>query len=152
VQLPRNLSVRQEQAEDDDTSTAVRERSVQAMSEATVSALCDYVRSHLPVRARLLGRERVDAVTSSAIKHWPAEEMLANGVDAVSGDTASRVVAAVAGECRYEGQGRHGSVLLSMLLMSLISAVVQLLLKWWLERPANRVKMTAWQREAKGYS
>ncbi len=122
------------------------------MSESRPEDLCDYVQRQLPLRAKLLGKQRLDAVTMSAIRHWPAEQLLAGCSSEDGGEAVGRTAIAVFGECRSADPKRYGSVVLSMLLMWLASAVVQMLLKWWLERSSNRVKMTAWQQELKGKS
>lgn len=115
---------------------------------ADVEELCAYVRRELPLRARLVGRERLDDMVRIAVTEWPADALLAcrrgSGEEERMLDGTASSVARVY-EAVRGSEERYG-FLWAFVLSSVVSAIVQLILQWWLERPANRVKMVAWKK------
>jgi hypothetical protein len=110
--------------------------------------LCEYVRSRLPVRVRLVGKDRIDDMTLIAVQEWPVERLLACGRGSAEEERAVDDVAASVSRV-YEsvrGSEKRYGFFWSFVLMSAVSAICQLVLQWWLSRPANRVKMAAWNR------
>lgn len=116
--------------------------------------LCDYVRSRLPLRARLVGKERLNDLVLMAVTEWPIEplvscrrgsdieEKILDGVTKSVGRTYESV---------HGGEKAYG-FLWAFVLSSVVSAIIQLVLQWWLSRAANRIKMAAWQYGMKGGS
>ena len=45
---------------------------------------------------------------------------------------------------RYSGEDRYGFAILSIVLVAAISAIVQCLIKWWLEKRLNKSLMESW--------
>ena len=123
------------------------------MSEG-IDELCSYVRAALPLRARIAGRDRLDDLVRIAVTEWPVEELLAcqrgSGVEERMLDGIARDVSRVYEAVR--GSEKRYGFFWAFVLSSVVSAVVQLVLQWWLERPANRVKMTAWKGSMRGNS
>ena len=145
--MPGDLRVCEEPAE----APAVRERNVQ---EVTMQAdeLCAYVRRRLPVRARLVGKERLNDLVLIAVTEWPIEPLMAAGRGSVEEEkildaTTKRVTAT------YEalrGSEQTYGFFWTLILSAAISAIVQHVLEWWLSRSANRVKLAGWQWAARG--
>jgi hypothetical protein len=116
--------------------------------------LCEYVRSNLPLRARLAGKERIDDLTLIAVTEWPIQPLMdsqrGSGIEEkiLYGVTqnVSRVYETV------HGADKRYGFFWAFILSSAVSAVVQLVLQWWLSRSANRLKLAAWQYSMKGGS
>jgi hypothetical protein len=116
--------------------------------------LCEYVRSALPLRARLVGKERLNDLTLMAITEWPIQPLMdsrrGSGDEERLLDSVSKSVARTY-ESVHGSEKRYG-FLWAFVLSSVVSAIVQLVLQWWLSRASNRVKMAAWQYAMKGGS
>jgi len=116
------------------------------------SELVSYVRARLPIRARLVGEEKLRDLVLITIAAWPIDELLAaeGGSDAEAMQLektraeVSRMYAAL------HGEPKSGSILLAIVLPALLSAVIQVVLKWWLEKRSRRTKMAVWQHLLKG--
>ena len=123
-------------------------------AEAGPQELCDYVIERLPLRARLVGRERLCDMTMMAVTEWPIQPLM----DCRRGsDVEEKVLAGVAQSVSrvYEsvrGSEKRYGFLWAFVLSSVVSAVVQLILEWWMSRASNRIKMAAWQYGMKGGS
>lgn len=98
-----------------------------------------------PIRKRLVGKEGVRRMLEDAIREWDNEALCAceDGVDLQLYQDAlvERVRA------KRAQQQEYGFVLMSILLTAVLVAVVQWLVKWWLDRNFNRVMLAGWQRE-----
>ncbi|NDE15602.1 hypothetical protein EBZ80_11800 [bacterium] len=116
--------------------------------------LCEYVRKALPLRARLVGRERLDDLTLIAVTEWPIQPLMdarrGSGDEERILDSVAQSVARTYESVRGAEQ-RYG-FLWAFVLSSAVSAIVQLVLQWWLSRPSNRMKMAAWQYSMRGGS
>lgn len=116
--------------------------------------LCEYVRRSLPLRARLVGRERLDDLTLIAITEWPCSSFA--GIRRDSGEE-EKILYGVTANVKRVYEAIHASeknygFIWAFVLSSAVSAIVQLILQWWLSRSANRLKMAAWQYGLKGGS
>lgn len=99
-----------------------------------------------PVRKRLAGRDAVRRILVDAIQEWSAESLTAcsesGKADTYAADLTHRL------ERRYsQPQEGYGFVFMSIILVAVISAVVQWLVKWWLDNHFNRELLQGWQRE-----
>jgi len=110
----------------------------------THSEMRDYVYARLPLRKRLVPRERIDELVDQAIANWPSEVLGQCRGD----DDYAEVVQANVGSLRRRIRANEYGFLWTILLSALASAVIELILKWWLERRANRVLMLVWRQEA----
>jgi len=117
--------------------------------------LCRYVRERLPLRARLLGNGRVEAIVMRAIAEWPIDDLLECERGSREEDYAlSRMAAIVTTgySAAHKDDKQYGTgILLAFVLSSVISAIVQVILKWWLEKRSRRMKMAVWQYSMKGH-
>lgn len=116
--------------------------------------LCRYVRDRLPLRARLVGKERLNDMVLMAITEWPIQPLMdcvrgSGDEEKILDETALRVGRTY--ESVRGSEKRYG-FFWTFVLSSVVSAVVQLILQWWLSRAANRVKMAAWQYGMRGGS
>ena len=83
----------------------------------------------------LLGRERVKSLTEACVRSWPHERMANTMPGRDLQLLAERYAEKVASD-------QYGSIL-AMLMISVVSAVVQVLLRWWIDRNW-RMKFAAW--------
>ena len=83
----------------------------------------------------LIGRRQVRLLTEACVKQWPHDKFQ----QSVTGEYRQIVCESLSHNVARQ---QYGSIL-SMLLISLVSAVVQVLLEWWLNRE-YRVPFAAW--------
>jgi hypothetical protein len=96
------------------------------------------------MRKHLVPRERIDELVDQAIRNWPSEVLTQCRDD----DDFAEVMQANVGSLRRRIRANDYGFLWTILLSALASAVIELLLKWWLERRANRVLLLVWRQEA----
>lgn len=115
----------------------------------TPADLKQHVWRNLGPRKWLVGREQVDLLTQLAVENWRSDYMQAADSDLERQIVAQATLAdmkrmhqAVGGY----GEREYGMVWL-FLLSGVASAIVQVMLRWWLERRANRVMLMVWQQE-----
>lgn len=115
----------------------------------TLAETKDYVWRRLGVRKFLVGRAVADDMVELAIENW-AGSFLNYCVN----DNDRALVAQVMVDNMRRGhqvmsgkEPREYGMLWAFLLQSIASAVVQILLRWWLERRANRVLLLAMKAE-----
>jgi hypothetical protein len=107
--------------------------------------LKEYVRSRVPVRAALVGRSGLDGLVEDAVAEWPISPLM----ECAHGTSMERkVLDGLSARVRLRRQ-RYGFIW-SLLLASALSAVIRIILEWWLSRSANRVKLAGWQYAARG--
>lgn len=97
-----------------------------------------------PIRKRLVGRDAVRSMLEDAIHEWDNESLVTSQSDADLRAYETALVERV--KARRAGDG-YGFVLASILLTAVLVAVVQWLVKWWLDRNFNRIMLAGWQRE-----
>lgn len=117
----------------------------------TAADLKDHVWRRLGPRKWLVGREQVELLTQLTIESWPHQFM-----SACRTDNDLRIVCkAVAADVKrlHQAIGSHEpqqyGMLWALLLSSIVGAIVQAILKWWLERRSHRTLMLIWQQEGK---
>lgn len=115
----------------------------------TPAELKEHVWKSLGPRKWLVGRSQVDLLTQLAVENWHSDYMQAaendNQRQIVADNTLAdvkRVHQAVGGY----GEREYGMIW-AFLLSAVASAVIQVVLKWWLERRVNRVMLMVWQQE-----
>jgi hypothetical protein len=102
-----------------------------------------------PLRKRIAGREVVDDFVTLAVQNWSGEYLEA------CADNRQRNVyaAALLGQLKRGHQAVSGAepteygFLWVFLLQAVAAAVIEWLIKWWLDRRANRVLLAGWQQE-----
>lgn len=118
------------------------------MSDAAEQAL-DEIYGKLPLGVRLLGRDRLKKVVAITIKEWPSQDLC----DAAGEDSQAELWESLEEQVRTSyvesvtRDKRYGFAILSIILVSAISAIVQQLVIWWLNRPKNREIMASWQSQ-----
>lgn len=102
-----------------------------------------------PLRKRLVGRRTVNDFVQLAVENWSGDYLAA-----CAGNHERQVYAsALLGQlkrCHQPISGRepqeYGFIWV-LILQSVASAVIQWLIRWWLDRRANRALILVWQHE-----
>ena len=115
----------------------------------TPADLKEHVWRRLGPRKWLVGREQVDLLTQLAVENWQTEYYNAADSDAERAIVADGTLIAV--KRMHQAVGGYGDreygMIWTLLLSAVASAIIQVVLKWWLERRSNRVMMLIWQQE-----
>lgn len=98
-----------------------------------------------PLRKRLAGRDAVRQMLADAVAEWDGTAALACQGDADRKALEDALVERV--KTRRMQQQEYRFVLMSILLTAVLVAVVQWLVKWWLDRNFSAEQMDAWRRE-----
>lgn len=106
--------------------------------------------NRLPAVKHLAGRNRVRRMVERAVLAWPIDEITqCFGVEPV-GDwhkvDSHKLREIAAGLGKRIAYDEYGSIL-AMLFIGLASALVQVLLEWWLIRSSHRVAFDIWASE-----
>ena len=110
-----------------------------------------YVWRRLGVRRIIAGRSAVNELIEAAIANWD-HECLASAKDSKEREiVANGIVIAMKRTHQLLGKSEdeYGFIWI-ILLQALASAVVQILIKWWMESASNKVLLAAMQRELVG--
>ena len=103
----------------------------------TRDQLSDYVWERLPARKLLLGRRRCDDLVRRAIGSWPVAVLR-------QCDAAETQVVGVYMErsLKRYAQAEYGmGIILTIVLGAIVSELVKILLRWWLESGENQRQM-----------
>ena len=116
----------------------------------TLDDLKSRVWKSLGPRKWLVGRDEVNLLTQLAVENWQSDYYAAATTDAERNIVADGTLIAV--KRAYQAVGNYSErqygMIWALLLSAVASAVIQALIKWWLERNANQALMRGWQREA----
>ena len=123
----------------------LRERGVQM----TLEGLQEHVWRRIGLRRHLVGRAEVDLLTRLAVENWENDYYAAAQTDADRQIVADGTLVAVKRMHQVVGgyAEREYGMIWTLLLSAVASAVIQAVLKWWLERRANRVMLLVMQQE-----
>lgn len=114
----------------------------------TPEDLCNIIRAKLPLRARLIGKERLNDLTLISIQEWPSDPLMSGAVyDEVAVDATRQTVGRVY-EALHGADKRYG-ILWEFVVGAVISAILQHILEWWRERSVNRALLISWQKGMK---
>lgn len=112
----------------------------------------DYVWRRIGIRRLVAGRKRLNELVEAAVANWDADAV-ANAKD----ERELQVVAdgmAVGVKRTHQMLGDYEieeyGFIWAILLQALASAVIQILIKWWLESRENRLVMLVAQKEITG--
>ena len=115
----------------------------------TLDEIHEYVWSRLPMRKYMAGREAVRDLVTLAVENWEGEYLghatSEEGREVVAMSIAARVKRAH--QVMSDKEPQEYGMLWTLLLGALVNAVVQILVRWWLERQSHRVLMAGWQQE-----
>lgn len=108
----------------------------------TQDELNDYVWSQLPARKYLVGRRRIDALVTRSVRSWPVAVLRQCDYDEaqVVGVYMERSLK------RYADAEFGMGIILTIVLGALISELVKILLRWWLENDTHKRIMTELHR------
>ena len=99
-----------------------------------------YVYGQLPLRLRIAGRDTVARVLDDAVRMWPALVLRQCDVG------EAQVVGSFLAKSLKRRQHQYGmGIILTLVLSALISEIVKILIRWWLESRENRAAMQAMQ-------
>ena len=115
----------------------------------TVDDLREHVWKRLGLRKFLLGRSGVDDLVTLAVENWQGEYMNAAQTDADRDIVMHGTLVAMKRMHQlHSGKDtqEYGFVW-AILLQALAYAVLQIIVKWWLERRTHRVLLAVWQAE-----
>jgi hypothetical protein len=108
-----------------------------------------YVWRRLGVRKHLAGRETVNELTRLAVENWQTEYLRAAKDENEIKIVEQGMLASV--KRMHEAVGNYGSkeygFIWIFLFQALASAVIQIIVKWWLESNANKIRIEAWRKE-----
>lgn len=107
--------------------------------------LCAHVRKQLPLRARLIGKERLNDLVLIAVQEWPSEQLLSGSTYHELALEDARKTVARTYEALHGADKRYG-ILWEFVVSAVISAILQHIFEWWWERSVNRVRLVAWQQ------
>lgn len=118
----------------------------------TLADLQQHVWQRLGVRKHLAGRAAVDDLTRLVVENWQGE-FLNHATDAVGqGIVCHGIAVAVKRSHQWQSgkEPREYGMIWSLILGSIVSAVISTVLRWWLERRTHRVMMAVWKHELTG--
>ena len=118
----------------------------------TTDDLFRYVLDRLPVRARLVGKDRLKDMVALAVAEWPIQPLMDCERGSASEQKILDYTAQRVGFSATRNQEKQYGFIWTLILSGVLSAMVQAILRWWLSRPSNRVKMAAWQYGMRGGS
>jgi hypothetical protein len=93
----------------------------------------------LPATKSLLGRARVRRLTEAAVRDWPMYQL----GQCQSDEQQEQLVKDYA---RKLARQEYGSIMV-ILMIGLVTALVRVILEWWLLSSSDRVKITRWSTE-----
>jgi hypothetical protein len=115
----------------------------------TPADLKQHVWKQLGPRKWLVGRCQVDLLTQLAVENWQSDFMQAADSDLERQIVAQATLADI--KRMHQAVGGYGDreygMIWTLLLSAVASAIIQVMVKWWLERRANRVMLMVWQQE-----
>lgn len=102
-----------------------------------------------PLRKRIVGRDTVNDFVTLAVENWEGEYLNACQDNQQRGVYVSSLLGHMKrlhqAASPYEAQ-EYGFIWM-FLLQAVAVAVIEYLVKWWLERRANRVLLEGWKAE-----
>jgi hypothetical protein len=102
--------------------------------------LTAYVYGRLPLRLRIAGRDTVGRIVDDAVRRWPAPVLRQCDVG------EAEVVGSFLAKSLKRRQQQYGmGIILTLVLSALISEIVKILIRWWLDSRENRAAMQAMQ-------
>ena len=97
-----------------------------------------------------MGRQEVDLVSRLTVENWQSEYYNAADCDLERQIVTDGTLVAV--KRMHQVVGGYGEreygMIWTLLLSAVASAIIQVVLKWWLERRSNRVMLLVMQQEA----
>ena len=115
-----------------------------------VDDLSEMAFQSMPLRLRIVGRARVRDIVDTTIYEWPVRPLASSPDLAHAHDVFTTLEEQVKSSyADRHGQKEYGFAILSIILVAAISAIVQVLIKWWLEKKINKELMESWHHESR---
>lgn len=115
----------------------------------TLADLQEHVWRRMPLRKHLAGRQAVDDITALIVENWPGDYM-AEAVDEAERAVVCEAIAAAVKRGHQWHSGKDANeygFFWTLILQAVVSAAIQLILKWWLERRSHKAMLLVWQHE-----
>ena len=115
----------------------------------TLADLQEHVWHRMPLRKHIAGRQAVDDITALIVENWQGDYMGAAANATERAIVAKAIAAAVKRGHQWQSgkDANEYGFLWTLILQAVVSAAIQLILKWWLERRSHRAMLTVWQHE-----
>jgi hypothetical protein len=112
--------------------------------------MLEYVWQQLGPRKWLVGEREVQLLTRLTIENWQSTYYNAAASDNERQIVAAGTLSAVKRMHAVVGgySEREYGMIWTILLSAVASAVINAVLKWWMERRSHRVMLLVWQQEA----
>lgn len=111
--------------------------------------LQEHVWQRLGPRKLIAGRKQVRDLVRLCVETWEPEKLIhcrSEREQQVYGLAVAGNVKRLYHACSGYGDAEFG-FLWTIILSSIVSAIVQVLIKWWFSEASHRVLMAGWQRE-----
>jgi hypothetical protein len=115
----------------------------------TVADLKLWVWRNVGIRRHLVGRQVIDDFTELAVQHWESEAFT-HAVDPEQREIVTQQVLASVKrgyQVVSDKEPQEYGFVWVLVLQAVASIVVQLILRWWLDKRINRVRMLVWRQE-----
>jgi hypothetical protein len=103
----------------------------------------------LGLRKHFVGRDEVDLLVRLTVENWQSDYYSAAHSDAELQVVTQGTLVAV--KRMHQAVGGYGDrdygMIWTLLLSAVANAIIQIVLKWWLERRSHRVLLLVWQQE-----
>lgn len=118
----------------------------------TLADLQNHVWQRLGLRKHFAGRATVDDLTRLVVENWQSQYLSHAHDDYSQAIVCHGIAVAVKRSHQWQSgrEPREYGMLWSLILGSVVSAVISTVLRWWLERRSNRVMLAVWQHELTG--
>ena len=113
-----------------------------------IEELCDIVRRDLPLRARLVGRERLDDIVRMAVQEWPCDRL--HSAAQFDKEMENLRVAVSRTYEAVHGSDKRFGFLWQFVIGAVISAILERILDWWTASIVHREQVVAWNKSQKG--
>lgn len=115
----------------------------------TLADLQEHVWRRMPLRKHVAGRQAVNDITALIVENWQGDYMGQAVDDAERAVVCTAIASAVKRSHQWQSGKDHAEygLLWALLLQAVVSAAIQLILKWWLERRSHRALLAVWQHE-----
>lgn len=116
----------------------------------TLQELQNMVWRRMPLGKVLVGRQAVCDMTQMAVETWPTDLLHhARGENErlVIAKTLEKSVKRLYEACSLGDDNAKYGMVWSIILESVISALISILIRWWFESQENRCRLVLWKRE-----
>jgi hypothetical protein len=111
--------------------------------------LREYVWERAPLGRAIIGRSTVNDLVQLTVENWEPQMLRAAAADGQTEIVCKSMEASVKRmhQLMSGKEPREYGIFWSFILQLMVSAIIQIVLRWWQERPANRVFLLTMQAE-----